>query len=138
MQLADRLDELVDNQERELGPNFPGISAHEEKADGAIIDSYHWFFRVALDAIGIGMRLLSNLNIGCLLSCGGAYRRVRPQLRLDPQRGTGHREGVRSVVFQRGTGLFYQLTCVPRDVYVVATNGEEDAVHVDRETSSRR
>ncbi|KAF7984103.1 hypothetical protein HWV62_16712 [Athelia sp. TMB] len=54
LQLADRLDALVAGQQHELGASFPGISAADEKAPGVILDCYHWFFRVALDAIGVG------------------------------------------------------------------------------------
>lgn len=61
VQLADRLDALVENKKHDydLSPgskDLPGAAPaiFEGGTDGVILDCYHWFFRVALDAIGVG------------------------------------------------------------------------------------
>lgn len=43
---------MLDSNTSDVNPNmFPnGL----EKAEGVVLECYHWFFRVALDAVGIG------------------------------------------------------------------------------------
>jgi hypothetical protein len=52
--LADRLDELVDQKANEMNHKFPGTVKGAQQDEGVVLDCYRWFFRVALDAIGIG------------------------------------------------------------------------------------
>lgn len=51
-QLATQIDAMLDSNTSDVDPSmFPyGL----EKNDGVVLECYHWFFRVALDAIGIG------------------------------------------------------------------------------------
>jgi hypothetical protein len=48
------MDELVDKEAREMDHKFPGMFNRAQQDEGVILDCYHWFFKVALDAIGIG------------------------------------------------------------------------------------
>jgi hypothetical protein len=54
MKLADQLGHLVDVEAEKLNDKFPGIYKRAQQDEGVVLDCYGWFFRVGLDAIGIG------------------------------------------------------------------------------------
>jgi hypothetical protein len=52
--LAEKLGDLIDKEAVEMDNKFPDMYKRAQQDEGIVLDCYHWFFRVALDAIGIG------------------------------------------------------------------------------------
>jgi hypothetical protein len=62
LKLADKLGDLVDKEAKKLDDEIPGLFKRAQQEEGVVLDCYGWFFRVALDAIGIGKCIMHKLQ----------------------------------------------------------------------------